>query len=221
MKRISTIIKNESNRNNWNAIELCVIILMFIFNIQLITIIILLICLLKILGKSINWDYLGFHKNINFLGTIIFGLLIAVIYQLLSIYIFVPIINYFTHRSVDLSEITSLNNTWINFIIALLITWTFAAIGEEIVYRSYLYNQIQSLFTNKNIGTVIGVIICTTLFAIGHGYQGISGIIENTIFGITMALVFILSKKNLWLIIFVHGFVNTIGFILIFTGLYP
>ncbi len=68
---------------------------------------------------------------------------------------------------------------------------------------------------------MIGVLVCTALFAVGHGYQGISGVMENFLFGLTMALIFIFSERNLWLPVIVHGFVDTIGFILIFTGLYP
>jgi hypothetical protein len=34
-------------------------------------------------------------------------------------------------------------------------------------------------------------------------------------------LVFIFSHKNLWLPVVIHGFVDTIGFILILSGLYP
>jgi membrane protease YdiL (CAAX protease family) len=59
------------------------------------------------------------------------------------------------------------------------------------------------------------------LFASGHGYQSPSGMIENALFGLTMALVFIFSRKNLWLPAVIHGFVDTIGFILILSGLYP
>jgi membrane protease YdiL (CAAX protease family) len=68
---------------------------------------------------------------------------------------------------------------------------------------------------------VVGITFCSILFSIGHGYQGITGMMENALFGVTLGITFVLAKKNLWYPILIHGFVDTIGFCLILSGLYP
>jgi membrane protease YdiL (CAAX protease family) len=182
---------------------------------------ILLFCAIRLVSKRISWEYLGFVNIRNIPSLLLLGFLIAAAYQALSIFLFVPLITALTGSSLDLSEITALRENWANLAIALLISWTFAAFGEEIAYRSYLYDRIANLLPGRRLGSIIGVVVCTALFSVGHGYQGLSGVLENAVFGLMMALVFTLCKKNLWLPVIVHGFVDTIGFILIFSGLYP
>jgi membrane protease YdiL (CAAX protease family) len=164
---------------------------------------------------------MGFIKIKNIPGILLLGLLIALSYQIISILIIVPIVNSITNSTLDLSGVVALKDNWLNLVIALLISWTFAAFGEEIAYRSYLFQNIAGLFPNRRMGSAIGVLLCTALFALGHGYQGISGVVENAVFGLTMAFIFLFSKRNIWLPIIIHGFVDTIGFILIFSGVYP
>ena len=205
----------------WILLELFVLLFLALIRSTVLTFAILLFCALRLYKRKIAWGDLGFVKNNNVSSTLAAGLLIAILYQAASIFLIVPLIQSVTGSKIDLSQITALKADWANLAVALLISWTFAAFGEEIAYRSYLFKQVSDLFGNRRIGSVIGVLVCTALFAVGHGYQGISGVMENFLFGLTMALIFIFSERNLWLPVIVHGFVDTIGFILIFTGLYP
>jgi membrane protease YdiL (CAAX protease family) len=221
MKGLCRLFRNNQQKQFWILLELIIILVLALIRSPLLTIVILLFCLLRLLGRIISWEDLGFIKGRNILSALATGFLIALLYQAFSIFLFVPIIQSITNSRIDLSEIIALKADWFNLVIALLISWTFAAFGEELAYRSYVFTQISGLFTNRRMGSVIGVLVCTALFAVGHGYQGISGVIENALFGLTMALIFIVSKRNLWLPVIAHGFVDTIGFVLIFTGLYP
>jgi hypothetical protein len=214
-------IRSNPRQSVWLLLEFFVLLALAVLGSPLLTFAILFFCAIRLFSKRISWEYLGFVKIRNIPSLLVLGFLIAAAYQALSIFLFVPLINAVTGGSLDLSEITALKEHWANLAIALLISWTFAAFGEEIAYRSYLYSRIADLLPGRRPGSIIGVVVCTALFSVGHGYQGLSGVLENAVFGLTMAFIFILSKRNLWLPVVVHGFVDTIGFILIFSGLYP
>ena len=201
-------------------LELICIIGLILLNIPSATILILLVCIIKIGIRKLSWKDIGFETPKNILRTMMLGLMIAILYQLLSIMVFVPIISSFTATRIDLSKIIALKDSWNNMLFAIIMSWTFAAFGEEIVYRGYMNDLIHRVFARPKAGMILGLMISTILFALGHGYQGISGIVENIIFGLTMGIVYSLSRKNLWLPILIHGFVDTIGLGLIFAGWY-
>ena len=211
----------RNNRYIWIFAELLIIFILAWIRSPLLTPVILVFCAIELITKRITWEYLGFIKVKNILSVLVPGFLIAAAYQIVSIFLFVPVIGFLTGSPLDLSEITALRGNWANVLIALLISWTFAAFGEETAYRSFVYDRVLTLFPDRRLGSIVSVLFCTALFASGHGYQGLSGMMENFLFGLTMALVFIFSKKNLWLPAVIHGFVDTIGFTLILSGLYP
>ncbi|MGB7539794.1 MAG: CPBP family intramembrane glutamic endopeptidase [Anaerolineales bacterium] len=219
--RMPSTDQQEKTHKGWILLELLPIALLALLRIPFLTIIILIICFWRIYRRNLTWEYLGFDKRDNILRTMIIGLIIAVVYQAFSIFLLVPVLDVITQSRLDLSEITALRGNGANFLIAIILSWTLAAFGEEIAYRSYLYHLLEDLFDRKRFGVIAAVVICTFLFTLGHGYQGISGILENLFFGLAMAMAFLFSGKNLWLPVFIHGFVDTIGFILIFSGVYP
>jgi len=50
---------------------------------------------------------------------------------------------------------------------------------------------------------------------LAHWYQGPGGALSTGIVGLLLGALFIWSGKNLWLLIFSHGFIDTIGIALI------
>ena len=61
----------------------------------------------------------------------------------------------------------------------------------------------------------LNILVTSTVFGLSHGYQGRSGIISTGIVGMVLALIFVLSDFNLWLVILTHGLIDTIGIALI------
>jgi membrane protease YdiL (CAAX protease family) len=86
------------------------------------------------------------------------------------------------------------------------------------IIRRYLLNRVAELMEWKPAGWVLGLILTSLVFGFAHGYQGAPGIIENVLVGFLLGGLFLLSGRNLWLPILVHGLTDTIGFSLIFLG---
>jgi membrane protease YdiL (CAAX protease family) len=59
------------------------------------------------------------------------------------------------------------------------------------------------------------------LFGLGHSYLGITGVVDNILWGILYGVLYLASGRNLWLPIIAHGIEDTTSFILLFLGLNP
>jgi membrane protease YdiL (CAAX protease family) len=103
-------------------------------------------------------------------------------------------------------------------LLALLIVWTFAAFGEEISYRGYLLTRAADLGNRTTVAYWIGIIIVSVLFGYGHYYKGPTGILDSGIAGLILGMAYIVSGRNLWACILAHGFIDTVGVVMVFFG---
>lgn len=100
------------------------------------------------------------------------------------------------------------------------IVWTAAAFGEEMFFRGYLITRLQTAFDGVPFAPVLAVVIAAALFGLGHVYyQGLRGFIITGIIAVAFGAMFLLLKRNLWPIIFLHGAIDTLTMSAIYFGL--
>lgn len=106
------------------------------------------------------------------------------------------------------------------YLLWLGIVWTAAAFGEEMFFRGYLVTRLQQVFSGYVIAPILAVLVAAALFGYGHVYyQGLRGFIMTGAIAIAFGTMFLLFKRNLWPIILVHGFIDTMTFTALFLGL--
>jgi hypothetical protein len=103
----------------------------------------------------------------------------------------------------------------------LALAWTLAAFGEEMVYRGYLMNCVAELGKGTRRAWLVSLVLVNALFGSAHLYQGITGVIENSIDGLILGLLCLRCGRSLWVPIIAHGVTDTIDLVLIFWGKYP
>jgi membrane protease YdiL (CAAX protease family) len=102
---------------------------------------------------------------------------------------------------------------------SLALTWTFAAFGEEIVYRRYLLGRAADL-GNRSAFAYWGALFCVSvLFGIGHYYQGPAGFFQAACAGFLIGAAYLLSGRNLWVAVLAHGLFDTVAFAAVYLGL--
>jgi membrane protease YdiL (CAAX protease family) len=185
------------------------------------TILLLLAGWLSLRLRRSGWQNVGMSRPVDWRRTLLAGTGIGALYQLFSIGILVPVLYRLTNTPLDLSQFASLRGNLTDLLLWLAISWSLAAFGEEMAYRGYLFNRLVDLLGNNRLGWGIGIVVSALLFGLGHIYQGITGVLETCVFGAVMACLYLATKRNLWLPIIVHGVNDTVGFVLIFSGLYP
>ncbi|MFD2517035.1 CPBP family intramembrane glutamic endopeptidase [Salinimicrobium flavum] len=101
---------------------------------------------------------------------------------------------------------------------ALLLVWIAAAFVQELVFRAFLINTLDSIFGNSIRSTWFAVLISALLFGLVHTWQGLSGILFTAAIGLVFGIVYILNGRRIWALIFVHGLLDSITLVSIYNS---
>ncbi len=171
--------------------------------------------------RGFGWRAVGFVKPKSWARTIIIAVIAGILLQLLSTFVTEPLIRLVTHQPTDLSDFMPLVGNVTVLIIYLVLIWTLAAFGEELVYRGYMMNRMADLGNQTTPAWIISLLAVSVLFGLAHFYQGPTGVVDTGVTSLVLGSLYFYSGRNLWLPILTHGFSNTIGVFLIFFGLVP
>ncbi len=163
---------------------------------------------------------LGFQREkFTFKNILVLAPLVALGLFVFYVFAVVPGVTKLTGVPIDYSSFDQLKGDLPACLIALLLVWATAGFGEEIIFRGYFMRQFVKFFGESKVSIVINITLFACFFGFMHSYQGITGQIVTGIVGALLALIFYLRKYDLWFIVAVHGFFDTIALILIYLGL--
>ena len=170
--------------------------------------------------KGKPFSALGFQREkFTIINILVYAPLIALGLFILYVSVLVPGITKLTGAPIDYSSFDQLEGNLSACLIALLVVWATAGFGEEIIFRGYFMRQFVKFFGESKVSIVLNIILLACFFGFMHSYQGITGQLVTGIVGALLALIFYLRKYDLWFVIAVHGFFDTIALICIYFGL--
>jgi membrane protease YdiL (CAAX protease family) len=174
--------------------------------------------LLSLRLRGGSWSATGLKMPASWRRTILFAIAAAALRILIGALVIEPVTAHFWPPTVAPSGSNEIQGHAIVALQWLLLIWTFAAFGEEIGYRGYLLTRAAEVGGRSSAAYWVGNIIVAVLFGFGHYYKGPSGILDSGMAGLILGAAFILSKRNLWVCILAHGFIDTVGVIAAFMG---
>ena len=151
---------------------------------------------------------IGLSPKINFTKTVGFALLLFIISVPVLDFIIQPLVNKLTGEIVDYSSFNSISNNFPKFTKYLIYILISAGLGEEILFRGFLFRQLNIVLPKFKFKTAIIVFLSAILFSLPHFYQGLSGLIMTFIFGLTFGIIYVKSNSNLWVTIILHGLID-------------
>jgi len=173
----------------------------------------LFIALFLLWADGFNWQRFGFGTRLN-LKTIVHALLLAIaIFVIIDIFI-QPFLEIYFGR-IDLSSVDDIRGDVASFVILMIIMWVFAAFGEEFLFCGYYQKHLAELLGNTDKSWLISALVLSLYFGVSHGYQGLAGIIAVGLASTIFFIGFSFNRQNLLLLVFAHGFYDTIGLTLI------
>ena len=178
----------------------------------------IIIILLFLWARGVPISEIGFSPPQNWIINILVGLGLGLIIQLLAVILIEPLSEKITQSKHDHSLIESVKGNWKVFLQWMLMVWILVAVIEEGIYRGYLMTEVKNLLGLGIVALIVNLLYSSVVFGLSHGYQGPSGMLSTGIVGVILGGIFILSDFNLWLAIFTHGFIDTIGIGLIAIG---
>jgi hypothetical protein len=84
--------------------------------------------------RKVEWRSLGWERPRHWVSALSFGVLAGCAIELLELSVTHPFLSWLTGRPPDLSDFGSLEGNLPLFLVALVLIWGLAAIGEEVVY---------------------------------------------------------------------------------------
>jgi uncharacterized protein len=168
-----------------------------------------------------GWQSVGLVRPPNWLRIVLIGIGLGILNQVLSEYATVPLVQHFMGQTPNLEEFKPLIGNLKRALISLVVVWTFAAFGEEMVYRGYLLRRAADVGKRSNLAYWLGLTYISLLFGVGHYYQGPAGVIDTAMSSVIFGSAYLLCGRNLWVAILGHGFSNTIAIGLVYFNLVP
>jgi membrane protease YdiL (CAAX protease family) len=169
--------------------------------------------------RHMRWRDVGLKRPDKWLPTLGIALLVGIGYQALDTLLITPLLQRLTGETVDLSLFSGMQGNLLMLLVFLVASWTEAAFIEEMYFRGYLFNRLTDLAGKERTGIIIALILNSIVFGAAHAYQGLTGVLDTLLAGLVLGLIYLFSRRNLWLPILTHGIIDTVGFLLIFAGL--
>jgi len=109
---------------------------------------------------------------------------------------------------------------WI-FVSWLALAWSSAAVGEELLFRGFLWSRLERLFGGARRAPVPTLVAQAALFGLAHIYQGWGGVLVTGAIGLVLGGVFLAGRRNLVACMVLHGLVDTVSLTAVFLGILP
>lgn len=160
---------------------------------------------------------LGFSIQKNVSKLFVKSIVLAIILQFLSYFLLLDLIKELTGSTISIGGFSSVKGNFNIYLTSVFIGWIIGGFCEEIIFRGFMISVLMKHLGDKT-GAIIGIIFTSIIFGSLHSYQGITGQILTGLTGLLFGIIYIIGKRNLWLCILTHGFVNTIGMTLLYFG---
>ena len=165
-----------------------------------------------------GWAAMGLRLPQSWRRTVLWAVVAAALRILLGSFVVGPLSAHFWPAAKAPSGMNEIAGHPLVALQWLAIVWAFAAFGEEFGYRGYLINRAAEAGGQSKIADWVAVLLVSALFGYGHFYKGPAGIVDSGMAGLVLGAAYILSRRNLWVCILAHGFIDTVGVIAAFFG---
>lgn len=171
--------------------------------------------------RGIRWKDLGLGLAPGWPRLVLIGVVAGIALQAQEFFVTQPILVAITGKYPDLTDFLDLVGNFKLLLILIVLSWLLAGIGEELVWRGYLMNRITDLVGKNSAGWAASLILVNVAFGFAHSYQDVTGIVEATIAGLLLGILYLTTGRSLIVPIIAHGMSNTIDFLIIYSGNYP
>jgi hypothetical protein len=171
--------------------------------------------------RGVGWRGVGLTLKGPWPRILLLGLCGGALIEGLELFVTQPLLVRLTGETPDLSDFHGLIGNTKLALLGLGLIWTLAAFGEEMVYRGWLMNRLAELFGGGRWAWVAALAGLNLLFGFAHGYQGVTGVVENALDGLWLALIYLAAGRNLMAPVIAHGITDTIDLLLIWSNHYP
>ena len=205
------------NRKTQATIEIILVAILFLasrtilggikYASQIAEVISLITITFLLIRRGSNWKSLGFQMPTKWL--LAFGYFILCVISIALIFNFV-IQPLFPHGANEINhgEAISFNEMLIQLLFIGILA---AAIGEEMLFRGFLFNNLNEIFGHGKLGVGLAILMQAFLFAILH--SGVQGMVSAGVIGVILGVFYIISGRNLIVVMAAHAVPDVLSII--------
>jgi membrane protease YdiL (CAAX protease family) len=171
--------------------------------------------------RGLTWKDVGFTRPRKWEIAIAVGVLCGIFIEGFELFVSQPLLVRWLGKMPDLSDFTVVRGNLKLTMLYLLLTWTLAAFGEELVYRGYLMNRVAGAFHSTRAAWACSLVVISVVFGCSHIGLGTTGMMENVWDGLLLGALYLACGRKLAVPIVAHGVTDTVDVLLMYWGKYP
>jgi uncharacterized protein len=171
--------------------------------------------------RGLRWRDVGLRLTGRWPRLVAIGIAWGVGMWLLEFYVTMPLLDRMLGYGPDLTTFNDVAGNAKVLAIYLVANWILAAFGEEMTWRGYALPRIAEFCGSGTRAWVLALVVVNVAFGLAHLYQGWNGVIQATVGGVLLGVLYLVTGRNLVAPIVAHGLGNSLDFILMYLGLYP
>lgn len=113
----------------------------------------------------------------------------------------------------DLGRFAMVEASLTGLVIALAVTWTLAAFGEELAFRVLLQGAIARSLGGGRATAWLALITQASVFGAVHAYQGPVGVVGSGVAGLVYGGLIMAARGSIWPSALAHGANNSIALV--------
>lgn len=169
-----------------------------------------------------GWRDAGLGRPASWPRTVAVGAIAGFGFQFAGTYMVEPLVARLTTGVLpDVSQFRTLVGNEAVLAFWLVISWTLAAVLEEVAYRGWILTRCAELGGCSRGAWLAGLLVSSALFGAVHAYQGVSGMVATGLTGVVFGATYLATGRNLWAAVIAHGTLDTAGFVMMYAGVYP
>ena len=166
--------------------------------------------------RNVNWSDLGLRlpkgkkQWLNQIGIGLLAIGFIFLITFITLYVLEPLLGL--ERAVGATDKFSffLGKPVVLILYIVIGIWFGAGLGEELLIRGFLLNQLKKIFGNSKLSWALALITQAIIFGFMHSYQGSRGMIITGLIALSFGIFYLVAKRKLFPLIFAHAVFDTL-----------
>jgi membrane protease YdiL (CAAX protease family) len=168
---------------------------------------------LRVRGQT--WEHLGLSFRFGGMRALVRSVVQSIVVLIAGVGAFVVASVLMTRfaaapASADTSGYAYLQGNLPMLLLALAMVYPVSSFGEEVIYRGFLMTRLAEMGAGTKAAWGTAVVISAIVFGMAHFAWGLVGIVQTTFMGAAFAGLYLWVKRNLWVLILAHAYMDTL-----------
>lgn len=170
--------------------------------------------------RGLRWRQMGLAWRTDGLRLVAVGCVAGLLFWAFEYFVENPLLYRWTGSYPDLSDFRDVVGNEQLLAVYLALNLVLAGFGEEMVWRGYVLPRVAGLLGDSALAWALALVLVNTAFGLAHAYQGESGMLQASVQGVLLGILYLATGRNLAAPITAHVVANTCDFLLIYAGMH-